>query len=105
MVAPARTTPVDAILITQAENRRYATGFTGSAGLVMISATDAAIFTDFRYIEQAHKLSPEDPFILDSSRGATRQRRTASGYPRLRRRERVACSPCMPTPRRARSRT
>ena len=55
---PARTTPVDAILITQAENRRYATGFTGSAGLVMISATDAAIFTDFRYIEQAGAQSP-----------------------------------------------
>jgi Xaa-Pro aminopeptidase len=55
---PARTTPVDAILVTQAENRRYATGFTGSAGLVMISATDGAIFTDFRYVEQAGAQSP-----------------------------------------------
>jgi Xaa-Pro aminopeptidase len=54
----ARTTPVDAVLVTQAENRRYATGFTGSAGLVMISATDAAIFTDFRYVEQAGAQSP-----------------------------------------------
>ena len=55
---PARTASIDAILITQADNRRYLTGFTGSAGQVLVSATDAVIFTDYRYVEQASVQSP-----------------------------------------------
>jgi Xaa-Pro aminopeptidase len=55
---PARTGSIDAILITQADNRRYLTGFTGSAGQVLVSATDAVIFTDFRYVEQASVQAP-----------------------------------------------
>ncbi|THF75920.1 M24 family metallopeptidase [Cohnella fermenti] len=43
----------DAILVTNAFNRRYLTGFTGSAGVVLISAEHAALVTDFRYREQA----------------------------------------------------
>ncbi|MFF2876723.1 M24 family metallopeptidase [Gottfriedia sp. NPDC057991] len=44
---------VDAILITKSENRRYMTGFTGSAGMVLISKNAAIFITDFRYAEQA----------------------------------------------------
>ncbi|MDM5186382.1 Xaa-Pro peptidase family protein [Bacillus sp. DX4.1] len=44
---------VDAILITKGENRRYTTGFTGSAGAVLISQKGVTFITDFRYIEQA----------------------------------------------------
>ncbi len=44
---------VDAILITKSENRRYATGFTGSAGMVLVSKNSATFITDFRYGEQA----------------------------------------------------
>ncbi|EQB35993.1 peptidase M24 [Virgibacillus sp. CM-4] len=44
---------VDGILITSAINRHYITGFTGTAGVVIISSSDARFVTDFRYTEQA----------------------------------------------------
>ncbi|WP_067728086.1 M24 family metallopeptidase [Oceanobacillus damuensis] len=44
---------LDAILITSPINRRYITGFTGTAGAAIISQTDATFITDFRYTEQA----------------------------------------------------
>lgn len=42
-----------AMLITSDHNRRYLTGFTGSAGVVLVTASEAVLFTDFRYTEQA----------------------------------------------------
>ena len=46
---------IDGLLITKKENRQYATGFTGSAGVVLISA-DRCFITDFRYvIKRNHK--------------------------------------------------
>ncbi|WP_096188459.1 M24 family metallopeptidase [Evansella halocellulosilytica] len=44
---------IDGILITSSYNRRYMTGFTGTAGVALISETGAKFITDFRYIEQA----------------------------------------------------
>ena len=44
---------LDAILISQGENRRYLSGFTGSAGSLLISQKSAILATDFRYVEQA----------------------------------------------------
>ncbi len=44
---------LDAILISNPENRRYLSGFTGSAGYLIISKHNAVLATDFRYIEQA----------------------------------------------------
>ncbi|WP_252502968.1 Xaa-Pro peptidase family protein [Sporosarcina sp. Marseille-Q4943] len=44
---------LDALLVTNPNNRRYMTGFTGSAGVAIISAEDAVFITDFRYTEQA----------------------------------------------------
>lgn len=44
---------LDASLISQKENRRYISGFTGSAGFLLISEKSAILATDFRYIEQA----------------------------------------------------
>lgn len=46
---------IDALLITNPFNRRYMTGFTGTAGVVLVSAKDAVFITDFRYTEQAEK--------------------------------------------------
>ncbi len=40
-------------LLQKKENRQYATGFTGSAGVVLISADQAVFITDFRYVDQA----------------------------------------------------
>lgn len=44
---------MEALLITSAVNRRYMTGFTGTAGVALISQKDAYFITDFRYTEQA----------------------------------------------------
>ncbi|MFC5603524.1 M24 family metallopeptidase [Sporosarcina koreensis] len=44
---------LDALLVTNPYNRRYLTGFTGSAGVAVVSAEDAVFITDFRYTEQA----------------------------------------------------
>lgn len=44
---------IDGLLITNEKNRRYMTGFTGTAGIVIISLTKAVFITDFRYVEQA----------------------------------------------------
>ena len=46
---------IDALLVTNPFNRRYMTGFTGTAGLALISSDDAVFITDFRYTEQAEK--------------------------------------------------
>jgi Xaa-Pro aminopeptidase len=46
---------IDGFLITSTYNRRYMTGFTGTAGVVLISLKEAKFITDFRYVEQAGK--------------------------------------------------
>lgn len=46
---------IDALLITNPFNRRYMTGFTGTAGVALISMEAAVFITDFRYTEQAAK--------------------------------------------------
>jgi Xaa-Pro aminopeptidase len=49
---------VDALLIARPENRRYVTGFTGSAGLAVVTGTAALLAVDFRYYEQAAVQAP-----------------------------------------------
>lgn len=49
---------LDAFLVSSPENRRYLSGFTGSAGYLFISRTDAVLATDFRYVEQAGQQAP-----------------------------------------------
>lgn len=44
---------IDGMMITNDQNRRYLTGFTGTAGVVLISQTEAKLITDFRYVDQA----------------------------------------------------
>ncbi len=44
---------LDALLITSPVNRTYMTGFTGSAGLVLVTHGEAYLITDFRYMTQA----------------------------------------------------
>ncbi len=50
---------LDAIFISQPENRYYLSGFDGSAGFLLITAQDAILATDFRYIEQVKRQAPE----------------------------------------------
>jgi Xaa-Pro aminopeptidase len=51
-------TGADAILISHPENRAYLSGFTGSAGALLISADRAVIATDFRYWDQVGLEAP-----------------------------------------------
>ena len=46
---------LDAIVINKPENRRYFSGFTGTSGILLISAKTSDLITDFRYVEQATK--------------------------------------------------
>ncbi len=49
---------MDALLLLKTENRQYATGFTGSAGLALVLAGEALLSVDFRYEEQAALEAP-----------------------------------------------
>ncbi|HEY41919.1 MAG TPA: aminopeptidase P family protein [Dehalococcoidia bacterium] len=50
---------LDAVLVSQPQNRRYLSGFTGSAGFLLITVHDATLATDFRYTEQATIQAPD----------------------------------------------
>jgi Xaa-Pro aminopeptidase len=49
---------LDAMVISQPENRRYLSGFTGTRGVLFISPEQAILATTFVYFEQARKQSP-----------------------------------------------
>jgi Xaa-Pro aminopeptidase len=44
---------LDGLLVTHLPNIRYLTGFTGSAGLLLVRTDEALLVTDFRYATQA----------------------------------------------------
>lgn len=61
---------LDGLLVQKPENRAYLSGFTGTAGVLLITGTAAHLVTDFRYVEQAaqqapafrvHRSGPEGP--------------------------------------------
>ena len=63
---------LDALIVTQPENRRYVSGFTGSAGVLVISAEHALLVTDFRYYEQVGVQAPAFDLVrvIDSPTGS-----------------------------------
>ncbi len=56
--------PFDALLISAAEGRRYLSGFTGSAGYLLVSPTAAILISDGRYTTQAAEQAPGWEFRL-----------------------------------------
>jgi Xaa-Pro aminopeptidase len=44
---------LDGVVVSGAANVRYLTGFTGSAGLLLVAPTRSTLITDFRYQDQA----------------------------------------------------
>jgi Xaa-Pro aminopeptidase len=50
---------LDAVLITDEKNQRYAAGFPFTDGLVLVTRTEAFLLTDSRYIEAARNTVPE----------------------------------------------
>lgn len=59
---------LEALLITNAYNRRYMTGFTGSAGYVIVTADQAILLTDFRYTEQAASQATQYDVLLHEAK-------------------------------------
>lgn len=55
---------LDALFITNAFNRRYLTGFTGTSGYVLITKEKALLFTDFRYTSQAAEQATAYEIVL-----------------------------------------
>ncbi|MCK6627995.1 MAG: Xaa-Pro peptidase family protein [Anaerolineae bacterium] len=50
---------IDGFLVTQPENRRYLSGFTGSSGILIITPERQAVATDSRYYEQVRQQCPD----------------------------------------------
>ncbi len=50
---------IEAIFISQPENRYYLSGFDGSAGFLLITPQNTVLATDFRYLEQAKRQAPD----------------------------------------------
>ena len=50
---------IDALLVTTPSNRRWISGFTGSAGVALVTRTDARFATDSRYWEQVARECPD----------------------------------------------
>ena len=50
---------VDAIMVSEPKNRFYLSGFNGSDGYLLITAKETIIATDFRYVEQVKRQSPD----------------------------------------------
>lgn len=50
---------IPVLLVTGEQNRRYLSGFTGSTGVLLITAERADFLTDFRYLEQVRAESPD----------------------------------------------
>lgn len=63
------TVGADAFITEKAENRFYLSGFTGSTAWVIVTADDAYLVTDFRYVEQAQEQAP-DFKVIDNERKA-----------------------------------
>jgi Xaa-Pro aminopeptidase len=50
---------IQALLISQPENRYYLSAFNGSAGYLLITQDKQLLATDFRYVEQVKRQSPD----------------------------------------------
>lgn len=75
---------LDALLITHLPNIRYLTGFTGSAGLLVVRPTESVMITDFRYAVQApREVGPAAAVIIEQSSVWQRLRRHIDGYQTL----------------------
>ena len=61
---------VDALIVSSDENRRYLSGFSGTAGSLIITSRDAVLATDFRYVEQAGQQAPDFRVLRPSASGA-----------------------------------
>lgn len=59
LISKLESLGVDAVLITQEQNRRYLSGFSGSAGNLIVSPRGTALVADGRYWTQATEQCPD----------------------------------------------
>lgn len=59
---------IDGMLVSQPDNRSYLSGFTGSAGFLLINSQKAVLATDFRYTEQALAQAPDFEILRIASK-------------------------------------
>ncbi len=57
---------IDGLIVAKKENRRYLSGFTGTAGALLITDQDNLLITDFRYVNQAGQQSPDFSLVTIS---------------------------------------
>lgn len=70
----------DAIVITHLPNIRWLTGFTGSAGIAVLTGTRLALVTDFRYAVQApQEVGPAVDVVVDRRNVWERVQRLVTG--------------------------
>ena len=65
--------PVDDVLNIHSANRRYISGFTGSAGYVLVGTKEALFAADFRYTEQAEQEVAPNGFRVFKTEGAMKE--------------------------------
>ena len=59
---------LDGLLVSALPNVRYLTGFSGSNALVLVTATDCVLLTDFRYATQVKtEVAPEVRVVIESA--------------------------------------
>lgn len=69
---------IAALLVTQRENVRYLSGFTGSAGFVLVTARRIYLVTDFRYKLQARNETRGVVLVIQKRDWATALKETAT---------------------------
>jgi Xaa-Pro aminopeptidase len=78
-----QTKGIDAYFSIVPENRRYLSGFTGSAGSLLILPEQAFLLSDFRYIEQANQETTEFKVIKTTNNMFATIAELSSGAKRL----------------------
>lgn len=58
---------LDGLVVNMPYNRLYLSGFTGTTGVLLVTATKAYLITDFRYTEQATAEAPEYEVVKPES--------------------------------------
>ena len=98
LVSTLKERDLPGMLVSAPENRRYLSGFTGSAGVLIITPNAAKLATDFRYYEQVREQAPDFELVSGSAADAARAR-PAAGCARTRSgsRSRVRISLWRPT--------
>lgn len=75
---------LDALLVTALPNIRYLTGFSGSNALVLVTADDALLLTDFRYATQVKlEVAPDVRVVIEQMSLWTRLWKELRQLPRV----------------------